>query len=92
MRYNDSRVSARLKFGIEFVFSEKCQVLGTTGDISLTDFPRYGILERPELMVSCGEHILFDSNQTAIKAVVKSATTPKNVSSFSPTVTLATRS
>jgi HK97 family phage major capsid protein len=85
--------------GIELVFSEKCAAIGTVGDLSLLDFSRYGILERPELVVSISEHILFDYDQTAIKVVARfdgrpldpSATTPKVGSTFSSTVTLATR-
>ncbi len=86
--------------GTELVFTEKCPVLGTAGDISLIDFNRYGVALRPGMRMDLSAHIGFETDQAYLRAIVRFdgksldpvATTPKNGSTFSSTVTLETRS
>lgn len=41
--------------------SEKATVLGTEGDLSLIDFSRYGIAERPGLSIALSDQFAFDA-------------------------------
>lgn len=82
--------------GRPVVFTEKCEALGTAGDIVFADLSYYLIGEREPLRIDSSEHVRFTTDETAwrfIKRVdgqpwVDSALTPANGSSLSPFVTL----
>jgi HK97 family phage major capsid protein len=84
-------------FGIPVKISEKCEALGTEGDIGLYDLGQYIIADRSGLRVEESKDYLFNTDQRAwrfIKRVdgkpwMKSAITPyKGSSTLSPFVLL----
>tara|TARA_Y100000310_G_scaffold237033_2_gene240289 strand:- start:584 stop:1993 length:1410 start_codon:yes stop_codon:yes gene_type:complete len=87
--------------GRPVVFTEKAQTLGTAGDISFIDFSQYLIGDRQALTMAASDHVLFTTDEHAIRLVQRldgrpwliTALTPRNGSNtVSPYVNLATRS
>ena len=87
--------------GRPVLFSEKCQTLGTAGDLYLADFGYYLIGDRQSLSMDVSPHVRFNTDEMAWRFVqrvdgrpwVMSALTPRNGSNtLSPFVDLATRS
>ena len=85
--------------GKEVLWSEKCQTIGDTGDIMLTDFSKYVIADRG-LTISASKHPRFPYDETMWRFVLRtdgqpllsSAITPKNGSdSLSPFIKLNAR-
>lgn len=88
-------------FGRPLLFTEKCQTVGTAGDIYFVDLGHYLIGDRQALTMARSEHVNFTSDEIAWKFVQRvdgrpwltSALTPRNGSTtLSPFVNLATRS
>lgn len=88
-------------FGRPIIFTEKCQTLGTAGDIFFVDFGHYLIGDRQALTMARSEHVNFNTDEMAWRFTQRvdgrpwltSAITPRNGSnSFSPYINLATRS
>ena len=82
------------------IFTEKCQTLGTVGDIFLTDFSYYVIGDRMGFEMSASPHVRFTNDETVYRFVqrvdgkpwIESALTPRQGSNtLSPFVALATR-
>lgn len=87
-------------YGRPVIFTEKCQTLGTVGDIYFADFGYYTIGDRMALEMSSSPHVKFITDQMVWKFVQRvdgrpwltSALTPRNGSTtISPFVALATR-
>lgn len=87
--------------GRPIVFTEKCQTLGTSGDIYLVDFSQYLIGDRQAMEMASSIHTRFNTDQTDFRLISRltgrpwldSALTPKNsLNTLSPFVALATRS
>ncbi len=86
--------------GRPLIFTEKAATLGTVGDINLIDFGFYLIGDRQVMSAKSSEHHKFQNDQTAFRIIERvdgrpwlaSAITPKNGSTLSPYVKLATRS
>ena len=84
--------------GRPIVFTEKCEALGTAGDIVLADLSYYLIGDRQRITIASSKHVRFTTDETAWRFVkrvdgqpwVDSAFTPANGSSLSPFVTLYT--
>jgi len=83
--------------GRPLIFTEKCQALGTAGDIALVDMSQYMIGQKGGLQVASSIHIRFDYDETAFRFVLRydgqptwtSALTPKRGSNtLSPFVVL----
>ena len=84
--------------GRPLIFTEKCQALGTAGDIALVDFSQYKIGEKGGLQVATSIHFRFDYDEQSFRFVLRydgqptwlSALTPKRGSStLSPFVVLS---
>jgi len=82
-------------------FSEKCQTLGTAGDIYFIDPSYYLIGDRMSLEVASSMHTRFTSDETEFRFIERldgkpwldTALTPRNGSNtFSPFINLAVRS
>lgn len=87
--------------GRPIIFTEKCQTLGTAGDIMFVDPAYYVIGDRQSLSMAASPHVKFAYDQTVYRFIQRvdgrpwldSALTPRNGSNtVSPIVTLATRS
>jgi HK97 family phage major capsid protein len=88
-------------YGRPIIFTEKCQTLGTAGDIIFTDLSYYIIGDRQALTTSASPHVRFTTQETVFlfssrldgRMWMDSALTPRNGSNtLSPAVALATRS
>jgi HK97 family phage major capsid protein len=84
--------------GRPLIFTEKCQALGTAGDIALIDFSQYKIGEKGGLQVATSIHFKFDYDEQSFRFVLRydgaptwlSALTPKRGSkTLSPFVVLS---
>ncbi len=87
--------------GRPVIYSEKCETLGTAGDLYFVDFSQYLVGDRQALEVSSSEHVRFTTNETAWRFIQRvdgkpwmdSALTPRNGSNtLSAFVNLAVRS
>lgn len=87
-------------YGRPLIFTEKCQTLGTAGDIYFIDFDYYIIGDRQGMEMAASEHVRFTNDETVHKFVsrldgqpwVNSAITPRyGTTTLSPFVALATR-
>jgi HK97 family phage major capsid protein len=87
-------------YGRPVVFSEKCQTLGTAGDIYFVDFSYYLIGDRQAMTMAVSPHVNFTTDEMTWRFTqrvdgrpwVQSALTPRNGSNtVSPYVNLATR-
>jgi len=82
--------------GRPIFFTEKCQALGTAGDILLADLSYYLIGDRQQITIASSQHVRFTTDETAWRFVkrvdgqpwVDSAFTPEHGSTLSPFVTL----
>lgn len=88
-------------FSRPIVFSEKCQTLGTAGDVYFADFGYYLIGDRMALQIAASAHSRFANDQTDWRFVqrvdgrpwVTTALTPRyGTTTLSPFVALAARS
>lgn len=86
--------------GRPIILSEKCQTLGTAGDIYFVDFGYYFIGDRMGLEVSRSEHVRFTTNEMVWRFIQRvdgrpwlvTALTPRyGTNTFSPYINLATR-
>ena len=87
--------------GRPVILSEKCQTLGTAGDIYLVDLSYYLVGDRQAMEMASSSHVRFNTDETDIRIIqrvdgrpwIDSALTPRNGSNtLSPFVALATRS
>jgi len=87
--------------GRPVIFTEKCQTLGTAGDVYLVDPAYYLIGDRQALTMAASEHSRFSTDEIEFRFTQRhdgrlwldSALTPRNGSNtVSPAVSLATRS
>jgi HK97 family phage major capsid protein len=88
-------------YGRPLILSEKCQTLGTAGDIFFVDLSYYVIGDRQTLSMTASPHVRFQNDETVWRFTsrldgrpwLESALTPRNGSNtLSPFVNLATRS
>jgi len=88
-------------YGRPLIISEKCQTLGTAGDIFFVDFGYYVVADRQSLSMASSPHVRFQNDETVWRFTsrldgrpwLESALTPRNGSNtLSPVVNLATRS
>ena len=88
-------------YGRPVLFTEKCQTVGTAGDIFFVDLGYYLVGDRQGLEMSASPHVRFTNDETVYKFVMRldgkpwldSALTPRNgTNTLSPFVALATRS
>ena len=88
-------------YGRPIILSEKCQTLGTAGDLFFVDFSYYVIGDRQTLSMASSPHVRFQNDETVWRFTqrldgrpwLESALTPRNGSNtISPFVNLATRS
>jgi len=88
-------------YGRPLILSEKCQSLGTAGDIFFVDFGYYIVADRQSLSMASSPHVRFQNDETVWRFTsrldgrpwLESALTPRNGSNtISPFVNLATRS
>jgi len=87
-------------YGRPVIFTEKCQTLGTAGDIYFVDLSYYLIGDRQSLEMSASEHVLFTTGQTVYRFTERvdgrpwldTPLTPRfGTNTLSPFVALATR-
>jgi len=88
-------------YGRPLIMSEKCQTLGTAGDLFFVDFGYYVVADRQSLSMAASPHVRFQNDETVWRFTsrldgrpwLESALTPRNGSNtLSPFVNLATRS
>jgi len=88
-------------FGRPVIISEKCQQLGTTGDVILADWSQYAIGMRREISLDSSIHRYWSTDAVALRCIMRvdgqgtwgSAVTPKNgTDTLSWCVALQTRS
>ena len=88
-------------YGRPLIISEKCQTLGTAGDIFFADLSYYVIGDRQSISMAASPHVRFQNDETVWRFTqrvdgrpwIESALTPRNGSNtLSPFVALATRS
>jgi len=86
--------------GRPVIFTEKCETVGTVGDIYFADFSYYLIADRQTLSMTASPHVYFTTDRTAYRFVervdgqpwIRSAITPKRGSTtLSGFVALASR-
>lgn len=85
--------------GIPVLFTEKLPALGDKGDILLADFSQYIVGLRRELTLGKSEHLKFDTDEMAYRAILRAdgmgawskPVTPKNGATLSWCVTLDER-
>ncbi len=68
MREEDGRFFI---LGLEVFFTEKVPILGDKGDILLADFSQYIIGLRKEVAIDRSGHLLFATDETAFRAVLR---------------------
>ena len=87
--------------GRPVVFSEKCQTLGTAGDVYFVDFGYYLIGDRMMLQMAASPHVRFNNDETVWRFTqrvdgrpwITTALTPRyGTNTMSPFVALAARS
>ena len=88
-------------YGRPVIITEKCQTLGTAGDIFFVDLSYYVIADRQSIEMAASPHVRFTNDETVFrftqrldgKPWIDSALTPRNgTTTLSPFVNLATRS
>jgi HK97 family phage major capsid protein len=88
-------------YGRPILLTEKCQTLGTAGDLFFADLSYYVIGDRQTLSMAASPHVRFQNDETVWRFTqrvdgrpwLESALTPRNGSNtLSPFVALATRS
>lgn len=87
-------------YGRPVIFTEKCQTLGTAGDIYFVDLSYYVIGDRQSMTMMASPHVRFTNDETVHRFVqrldgqpwIDSALTPRfGTTTLSPFVALATR-
>jgi len=88
-------------YGRPLILTEKCQTLGTAGDIFFADLSYYVVGDRQTLSMAASPHVRFQNDETVWrftqrvdgKPWLETALTPRNGSNtLSPFINLATRS
>ena len=88
-------------YGRPLIISEKCQSIGSAGDIYFVDLSYYVIGDRQSISMAASPHVRFQNDETVWrftqrvdgKPWIESALTPRNgTNTLSPFVALATRS
>jgi HK97 family phage major capsid protein len=86
--------------GRPVILSEKCETLGTAGDINFVDLSYYLVGDRQQMTAMTSEHFKFNIDSVAYRIIqrvdgrpwIKSAITPnKGSNTMSPFVKIATR-
>ena len=57
--------------GRPVVFSEKCETLGTAGDLMLADFSQYAIGLRKDVRLDKSGHVYFTSDRTLYRCIIR---------------------
>ena len=70
--------------GRPLIFTEKCQALGTAGDIALCDFSQYAIGEKGGVKMASSIHIKFVEDETAFRFVLRYDGQPTWTSDLTP--------
>jgi len=87
--------------GRPIIFSEKCETLGTAGDVYLADLSYYLIGDRMAMELASSPHTRFANDETDFRVITRvdgrpwidSALTPRNGSNtLSPFLAIAARS
>jgi HK97 family phage major capsid protein len=78
--------------GRPIIFTEKCQTLGTAGDIALCDFSQYVIGEKGGLQVATSMHFKFDYDQQSFRFVLRYDGQPTWNSALTPIYSSSTLS
>ncbi len=101
MVMNIADAPAFVIYGRPVIFTEKCQTLGTAGDIFFVDLSYYLIGDRQALEMAASPHVRFTNDETVYRFIQRvdgrpwldSDLTPRNgTTTISPFVHLATRS
>jgi len=71
MRTLNERDGSWSMLGLPAIFTEKLPILGDLGDIVLADFSQYIIGLRKDMTVDRSGHLLFDSDETAFRAIMR---------------------
>jgi HK97 family phage major capsid protein len=85
--------------GLPLLFTEKLPALGTQGDLVLADLSQYVVGLRADMSIKKSEHLYFDSDQTAYRALLRAdgrgawskVMAPKNGATLSWCVALQAR-
>ena len=70
--------------GRPLIFTEKCQTLGTAGDIALVDLSQYKIGTKAGLQVATSMHFKFDYDQQSFRFVLRYDGQPTWASALTP--------
>jgi len=70
--------------GRPLIFTEKCQTLGTIGDIALVDLSQYVIGEKGGLQIATSMHFKFDYDQQSFRFVLRYDGQPTWTSALTP--------
>lgn len=70
--------------GRPLIYTEKCQALGTAGDIALCDFSQYKIGEKGGVQVATSIHFKFDYDEQSIRFVLRYDGQPTWTSALTP--------
>ena len=70
--------------GRPLIFTEKCQALGTAGDIALIDFSQYMIGQRGGLKMASSMHLRFDYDATVFRFVLRYDGQPTWLTTLTP--------
>jgi len=70
--------------GRPLLFTEKCQALGTAGDIALVDFSQYMIGQRGGLKMASSIHLRFDYDATVFRFVLRYDGQPTWLTTLTP--------
>jgi HK97 family phage major capsid protein len=74
----------RSLMGRPLIVTEKCQALGTAGDIALIDFSQYVIGEKGGLQTASSIHLRFDYDSTVLRFVLRYDGQPTWMSALTP--------
>jgi HK97 family phage major capsid protein len=66
------------------IFTEKCQPLGTKGDILLVDFSQYAVGLRREMVVQTSQHVGWQSDQIGYRCILRVDGVPLWASAHTP--------
>ena len=70
--------------GRPLIFTEKCQTLGTAGDIALVDLSQYKVGTKSGLQVATSMHFKFDYDQQSFRFVLRYDGQPTWTSALTP--------
>jgi HK97 family phage major capsid protein len=85
--------------GLPAFFTEKTPAFSSQGDVLLADFSQYAVGLRNEMSMAVSQHLYFDSDETAFRALIRAdgrgrwsqAMQPKSGATLSWCVTLQAR-